>query len=679
MVMTRSGVSLLLQLVALLLLAAPAARADNDNAATWYERALESMQRRLSVEDMNYLGDYASSPTVIPAPTPELRAIIGRARNAVDLARRGSRQSYSDFQLDYGQGLDLMLPHLSSIRVLEQVMRADALVRIADGDASGGVDVLASSVRMAGHLAEDRTLISSLVGRAIFNHADGGLQHAIDQAALTPELSATLLASVSSLNGDDPFGMADAVAMEQEVMIDWLARRFEADGGMDLLAKDLTEMWMEQETAQLLVGLDEESFYAAIGQYDGMMDGVVEAFSIDDPELAAAMLEQIDAEIAAGEHGLLAKVFEVEYARIFRALLESRQAVAARARVLEKLASEAADPVEHANAVAMYLKAIEQLEGLPHLDRLRAHDADPSAPADAELLKLLSLTGPVVDLVRRASTTRRCDFASVRFVAWPMVAQAYAPGFRDLYRLLHADARRLTAIGAAADARDRLETALRMTAHLSLDQTLGSGLVADEGCRRTLALIEPALADGAMSEAARESLSKAFRRIGRADAFGFLAAEKRARRGIVGTVAFMRATGGRLDLEERDRVAAVAEGWSADVVLSLVAVTETMTRSIPDHSPRCPDVHYARLDMLPGLDAARREAETVQAALKGEDPWPLLAEPKLPPVADVQRRIDEARSLMRRGQALLRPATPAGVSGPAGEADPAPDGSPDGG
>lgn len=645
-----------LLLLAVLASLTPSARADNSNAAVWYQRAIEVMQGRLSREDLDYLADYAASASIIPEPTPELRRIVARARNAVDFARRGSRQAFSDFELDYAQGLELTMPQLMPLRQLEQVMRADAMVRLADGDGDGAVDVLASSYRMAGHLSDDRVLISSLVGSAIFRHADGGTRYALDQAALSPEQSATLLEAVGGLDAGDPFGIVDSVAMEQEVMIDWLGRRFEEDGGGAQIADELLSLRVDEELADEFAAMDGESFSAAMHQYDQVMDDVIGAFSVEDPDAAQAMLERIDAELQSGAHGLVAQMIGAEYTKVYGHLLKSRQAVGERARVLEQLASGAITAADEANAAALYLEAIERLHALPHLEVLRATDAAPGETHPPELLELLSLAGPVVDTVRRASLTKRCDFTFARFGAWPTVAQQYAPGLRDLYRLLHVDARRRLEAGGLDDARDRLETAYRMTAHLALDETLVTSLVADAGCRRTHDLVELLLERDGLPAEAKEAMFTAFRRIGRADGFGYLAAIRWEQERIAGTIASLE-PGDAVAPERAARIQAIVGAWDGDRVLAWLAVLETVIRARPDHAPRCPEVELDGLDVLSesGLDGVRAEAAALGAPLAAADAAVLAEEREWPSIADVDRHVAGARSVLRRGYAMLRP------------------------
>ena len=89
------------------------------NAATWYERAMAGMNR-FTPEEILAIETYAKSPGA--APSPEVRALIDRASPLVDNILHASAQGYSDFGLDYSQGLDMKLHHLGKMRMLARIV-----------------------------------------------------------------------------------------------------------------------------------------------------------------------------------------------------------------------------------------------------------------------------------------------------------------------------------------------------------------------------------------------------------------------------------------------------------------------------------------------------------------------------------------------------------------------------
>ncbi len=85
----------------LVLIVLPALRAeppDHRNGATWYGRALENFPS-LTAEEQEFVDRYRAHSAGVPPA--ELRQILARFNRAMGYARRGARQKYSDYQLDY--------------------------------------------------------------------------------------------------------------------------------------------------------------------------------------------------------------------------------------------------------------------------------------------------------------------------------------------------------------------------------------------------------------------------------------------------------------------------------------------------------------------------------------------------------------------------------------------------
>ena len=168
--------------VALLLVVSGAVAArpplgDPHNAATWYLEAIDALQV-LTDEDRIYVADVLERH--LP-PTPRLREILARAAPALRAAERGAQEARADFNLQYEQGFELLLPHLSQLRMMARLMAVDANVRLHDGNTSGAAARLTSMYQMGRHVTSDRILISSLVGQSIFSVSDANVQFGLDQ------------------------------------------------------------------------------------------------------------------------------------------------------------------------------------------------------------------------------------------------------------------------------------------------------------------------------------------------------------------------------------------------------------------------------------------------------------------------------------------------------------------
>ena len=124
-------------LLALAILVAPTSPAsdppDQRNADTGSGRAFEAMAR-ISEADLDVIiGFDYDDPDASP---DSMRAALSRAQSPLRYFGRAGSQSFSDWNLDYGSGFDMLMPHLAQARMLSRVARADASLRMHDGPVS---------------------------------------------------------------------------------------------------------------------------------------------------------------------------------------------------------------------------------------------------------------------------------------------------------------------------------------------------------------------------------------------------------------------------------------------------------------------------------------------------------------------------------------------------------------
>lgn len=507
---------------------------DPKNAATWYNRAIANWQefKRNFPQQAELLSNYSGDPAT--PITPEIRAAIANAQGAINDFRKGSEQEYADFALDYSQGFEMLLPHLGEMRGISRAMRSDAAVRLADGDTAGAAALLSSMYKTSGHFGDDRVLISSLVGQAVFSFADAGVQSALDSAAFNAADAAALLNGVKQLGTDDPFQYIESQAMEQEIALVSIQKYRGAEGMaqlVSLLGGDLGDNAMAQEIG----ALDDAGFDAALNQYDEVMTRMNAAFSIADKDAAIAEAKKIEEAIGKGEFGPLAKALAPAHSKILERKFAGEQMIRDRLETLGKLVSGEAKPEEIANAAIWYMRAIEMWEHKPAeframiLESNPAHDAAIATAAFAELQ-------PILDVVREASIKRRCDFAPlVRRRGPPQIAPHYAPGMHELIAALHSDARRLLTAGDQEEAIDHLAIALRVCGHLGNDVNLTVCRSAHVQFNATLDVIAAAAESKRLDlgQPLATALGDAAGRISRKDPFGYVNALQKTREDLV--------------------------------------------------------------------------------------------------------------------------------------------------
>jgi hypothetical protein len=645
--------------LALVALAVLLGASDQRNAATWYNRAFDQMGR-LTLDEWAVARAAVADPAA--PPTPQVREILAKITPALDLARRGSLQGHADYGLDWSQGLNLVLPHLGNGRALSTLMKLDAITRLHDGDAAGASERIATMYRMARHPGNDGVLVSALVGQAVFRQADGAARFGFDRAAFGAVEATAMLRGLDTLSGPDPFGAVEGVVGEQALTVDWFAERFgDADaraGMMDAL------LWGDtgDPNVAAMAEMSDEAFAAELAAYDQLMDRAIAAFTDPDREAGRAELAQLDAELAAGEHGPLAGLMMPKVSVIFDLVVESEARVAERRTLLRGLVHGAIDPETRTNAALDYARAIEMLSKIDgaRLDALRAFARAPRGAASDEVVETLAAAADIVDLLRATSTKEHCDFAALRPLRAYPLCPGYVPGMWDLLLLLVADARRhenAIADGkpAAADALvDRLAVAHRVIAHLSGDDLLLGPRVAHSAFALVDGATERGIAAGWLDDDRRAVLRPAARTMGRKDPFGYVGAVVRSR-DRVASLLYASLVGLERDNDLRADLKAAVKTWDGDEMLLYLAVRDAMAAATSGPPAVDPLVRLDGVIDLAALETIRDSVPAVAPRFARGD-LKVFTASGLPAFGRFTEHRRAARADLRRALARLRPA-----------------------
>jgi hypothetical protein len=658
---------------------------DESNAATWYRRAFERV-RAIPDDAWILLVDYDGQAP----PSPAVRALLGQVRPALELMRRAAHQPSADFGLDYSAGIQMELPHLQPMRSLARLARADAMVRMNDGDYAGAAGLIGDAYRMSSQLRADGTVISSMVGQAIFQLSDSLSARGLDEGVLDAAASAKLLESMNGLRSIDPFNYVEAVTSERDVFGAWVKETYSAEGGIERMKEDMkfdTDAALEVRHPELAL-LTRDQFDAAFGQYEAVMTRVVEAFGSRDTEQARAELEQLTRELQQGVHGPIAAVLTPAWEKVYEAMVKSEETLRERRNLLQAIASGRLTPERAANAAVLYLKAIEWIRTLPPeaLNALVAYaeamPVEAAAPLPEDLAAALRDTEPIRALLRGAAAMERCDFSIARenraSVAWP-----YQAGLRQAGRILLAGAVASLAAREPDRARDQITSAFRMAAHLAGDRQITSSLIAHELFLATGELaIHPwaelvpgsaARRAGAAAHASDEARADPAINLGRfrgRDPFGAIEAVARQRKEL--KVWLRRSLTGREPANVRSMDQWV-DSMSANPVFAVIAATASFEAAASNGESAALGVSddVRRLDGIvspEGVLEAQLGAAQLRSALEAGNRQVLQAL-QLPRIAEVEVRAAEGPADVARLTAAL---------GAPGGAAPAPAGRPPG-
>jgi hypothetical protein len=684
--------------------------ADQYNAVTYYRRAFEHLDA-ITHDDWQAILDYVGLPDA--EPTPHLREVLSKATPVLNELQRAARMGYADFELDYAQGFELTLPHLSQMRAMTRLASARAQMQLFDGDSAGAAQTISNVYTMSGQLNNDRTLIGSLVGNAIFALSDGVCQAGLDRAAFSPDDAAAMHAALSELNPTDPFEMTEGVFGEREFTLDWIAEKYgsseqrEDPGEIMALFGDIEGDEGYAQLVDQFGSMSDEQFSEDLATYDGMMNDVVACFLNPDREAGRAELKVIEEKIVSGEYGVLVNLFMPSLEKVFDTMVRSEGMVRDRLDVLEEIAQGEINPVEAANAAVYYQRAIKiiEKEGFEELrtcfrddgaapddkdeETERAEDGrnDPDDVKRASLVMKLKRAKLSVALLqfRTGADCQRCDFSVARSPHELKLSHDYIAGMHEGFSLLEDETARLIEAGEHDAAARLLGVRLRVMAHLSGDDQMLSPLVAHSAFNRVMRTIEPGIAEGWVTADHARALASDLDRMGRKDPFGYVNAII-VWRPRAGDILF--ALSGRPEelREHWDTHIAPVQHWSGDELMDFIAVYNHMThtgREKAGHDvtgAEAAEAVFARLSDIIDLERLKRTRalSSVIAPRVAQREYDLFRDQTTPAFGRYVERMRAARSDLRHAFRLLRdhagppPESPAfseDASAPAAQSD----------
>lgn len=649
-------------LLAAWIVAAGTAHAQHRNAAEHYRRAIERLER-LDEGDWEAVEDYRADPSVVP---PGLREAMAKAGPALADLQRGARQDVSDFGLDYSQGWDLLLPHLGPMRRLARVAQADIYLRLHDGDAAGAADRLAGLYRYAEHLGRDRTMISSLVGNAVFRLTDETVQYGVDRAAFDAGASADLHRSLQQYNSADPFGAVEALVMEQELTLRTIQQSIDEAGDPAAGLQKLGALISPEGADDIAMALANADVDQEIASYDALMGEVIEAFSEPDAELGAERLEEIAAELQEGEHGMLAMLFMPAFTRVHARLNESREMIEDRMAQLEEIAEGRVDPIEEANALHFYLQAFDAWNALDAADRaaLLAY-AKSGGSIDEQLGARLDRAKGVLEFIEQGAARRRCDFDLMPARGAGVLIQGHEPVLRECLALLRAAAREGMANDRRGDGVPLLATSLRVIGHFDDDPAMLTPIVLHGAFGDVARLIEAEEAAGRLTDGEKSVLRDGWSAVGMKDPFGWVASLMHEREALASLIVHRIIPA---ELQTGERAAAVMETlrtMDGDDLLAICAVLDAPPPEGKEANAEESDADEAKIEVkspiqrlgdlidVEQLKAARRMGGAILPALARGDLETVMAMDP-PAFARFDERRVESRGMMRRLGRLLR-------------------------
>jgi hypothetical protein len=172
---------------------AQSAPAPADNAAEEY-RSLHAAMASALIAQLKQAGG---------ALTPELERHLPAAQPVIDRLVWATRLEWCDWEIDYSAGYDTDLPHLSKLRDLALLLRADARRAMHAGDEDTAAEDVAAIVRMSRHVGGKGPIEAMVAFAMLFTAGDLTTEYA---GSWNKSQRRTVRLEFQQIDRRDPFG-----------------------------------------------------------------------------------------------------------------------------------------------------------------------------------------------------------------------------------------------------------------------------------------------------------------------------------------------------------------------------------------------------------------------------------------------------------------------------------------
>jgi hypothetical protein len=350
----------------------------------------------------------------------------------IQQARSNAQIKQCDWELDYSQGLNLLLPHLSSMRQAGLLIQFSIQADVVSGNTASAIEGMDSIIGISQQSHVDKTVIGALVGYSAFSMTKDSMP-VLDSIEDPTHLEAIQL-RVDGLDPFDPFGLRSSIGHERDMLMDW----FESPSFKEL---DPSDFGSDVDASSWDMDIEKQN-------YNEAMDRAAEIFAMEDEESALMAMKEWRSAIEHGAYGEMPKVLCPAFGTLLQNAFKASNDVAKLKEVVDKKMHMLQSP----NAATYFLQAVEAYEALDSDKRRKA-----VRQGDFEMLEL-----PLQLLAKAASMepTRISLSDDPATPSW--VAPLYA----------------LTLDGIARGTMQDVQVTLQVVAHLSQQDRFAASIAA---------------------------------------------------------------------------------------------------------------------------------------------------------------------------------------------------------
>jgi len=483
----------------------------------------------------------------------EAERFIRRIQPMLSMIRKALDAGDPQFPIQYEDGWDARLSHVTLLRAMVMPLRMDVEWRTHTGQTMGVGEDIGRMFQIGQTLRDDRMIISSLTEIAVFAAGSANLDRALGSGALSQQDAQALLETIDESASGSFFGLADAYENENHYATEWMLGLLNEEGGPEHLRDRLFQFHgydANVESIAAIAELTASELEPAIHMQSVAMTRAAEILRMDDLDLAKKEFQQLSDEVKAGVYGPIAATSGALAANMMQVLVQAAEMVnTARAR-LEIVATSPNGAKSLLNAAIWYRRAIAEwnrldpevrktilgashqgIEGSRQTGATTEHSGEAAAatprpdetpaPTVPEALKQAL---PIIEIILEASDIERCAFDESlyrKFELWPR--GDYLPGMVELGALVEHAAADAIARHADESTAVLLKAGIVMCDHLAQDRLFESSDAASAIFDSLSPHLDRWLEETSHEEASDEA-KKWLARLDEADPFGHRAA-----------------------------------------------------------------------------------------------------------------------------------------------------------
>ena len=200
---------------------------DTENAALLYESATLLLKAQPAagenlLEDLGDISDKFIKESLDSDKLDEFKQLIGQdvVTQALSIIAQGTQRDSCRFDLDYDDGLNTLLPHLSGLRNFTRILCAKAYLEAKTGNPDTAWDMLLTQLKFADALRTEPVLVSKVVRIAMIRLSCDTITKLCEIAPPNAQQSSDIQSLLKDL--DDIRPLIHSIDAERLLIGEWL-------------------------------------------------------------------------------------------------------------------------------------------------------------------------------------------------------------------------------------------------------------------------------------------------------------------------------------------------------------------------------------------------------------------------------------------------------------------------